>query len=510
MHFRLKKLTWPFLLAGAANAVTAAAAAIPPMDSDTQAWWRATGDLSGDAMEGRDTGSPGHARAVAYVEKHFKSAGLKPAGTGGTFLQAVPLHEVRVEKTGTTITLLRPNGTLTELNFLHDITVRPTAELPLTFEAPMSFRGYCAAADMDATVKGKIAVCFGSRRYGLPTGTERLDAAVAAGAVGLINVDDRGFTIEPPHWPEAYARAVTPRGTQPPSAAAMPVLRLNADAFASLIKESGQSADDILTEGAASRPLPHFDLPARLRATFVLATSDYSSDNVLALLPGTDRTLDSEVIVISAHLDGYGIGEPVAGDAIYNGTFDDAAYVATLMRLAEHQKGHGFRRPVLFAVLTGEEKGLLGSRWFTQHPTIPAAKLAADINLDGVRPLFPLKILTALSLSESTLGQAARNVGNEMGIEIRADREPERNMRERTDHWPFLQARIPAICFLFGFDPGTDSERTYREWYRSRYHKPQDDLAQPFDGNAARDFNQFFYRLLGAVADGAARPSLSK
>jgi Zn-dependent M28 family amino/carboxypeptidase len=218
--------------------------------------------------------------------------------------------------------------------------------------------------------------------------------------------------------------------------------------------------------------------------------------------------LAAEIIVISAHLDAYGIAEPVNGDAIYNGTFDDAAYVATLIQLARQRKGRGFRRPVLFAVMTGEEKGLLGSNWFTQHPTVPVSHLAADINLDGVRPLFPLKILTGLSMNESTLGNAAGTAATQMHIELRPDREPERNMRERTDHWPFLEAGIPSICFMFGFDSGTESERIYRGWYQSRYHKPQDDLKQPFDGDAARDFNEFFYRLLGIVADGPARPAL--
>jgi Zn-dependent M28 family amino/carboxypeptidase len=163
---------------------------------------------------------------------------------------------------------------------------------------------------------------------------------------------------------------------------------------------------------------------------------------------------------------------------------------------------------VLFAAFTGEEKGLLGSSWFMQHPTVPLTSMAAEINLDVVRPLFPLKILTVLSMTESTLGDAARATGSDMGIEIRADREPERNLRQRTDHWPFLKAGIPAICFVFGYDPGTESERIYRAWYRDRYHKPQDDLEQPFDGKAAKDFNDYFYRLVRTVADGAARPAL--
>jgi Zn-dependent M28 family amino/carboxypeptidase len=492
----------------AAIALSVPALALPTMDSDTLAWWRTTSVLSADDMHGRDTGSLDHARAVAYVVERFRAAGLQAAGEHGGFTQSVALHEIKVEKAATKLAVVDANGALDELQFLHDITVTPTAGLPASLDAAMSFRGYCSATDMDPGLKGEIVVCVASRHPGRPSAAQRLAAAAGVGVAGLINVDDRGFEVEPPRWPEAYARAVTLRAAPPPVAPPVVVLRLNAAAFARLIAGSGRASEDILNEGAASRPLPHFDLAKRFKATFAQTQSEYTSDNVLALLPGTMPSLSQEIVVVSAHLDGYGIGEPVNGDSIYNATFDDAAYVSTLIQFAELRKGRGLRRPVLFAVFTGEEKGLLGSSWFVQHPSVPLASMAAEINLDVVRPLFPLKILTVLSMTESTLGDAARATGANMGIEIRADREPERNLRQRTDHWPFLNAGIPAICFVFGYDPGTESERIYRAWYRDRYHKPQDDLEQPFDGKAAKDFNDYLYRLVGMVADGAARPAL--
>jgi hypothetical protein len=199
--------------------------------------------------------------------------------------------------------------------------------------------------------------------------------------------------------------------------------------------------------------------------------------------------------VLSAHLDGYGYGEPVDGDGLYNGAFDDAAYVATLVRLAEQRKGKGFRRSVLFAAWAAEEKGLHGSNWFVRHPTVPKEDLAAAINLDQLRPLFPLKILTQLAIDTSTLGADARAVGEEMGIRLRPDPEPERNLLRRSDHWPFLQIGVPATGFIFGYEPGTQAEARYKEWYRVRYHRPQDDITQPIDFVAARDFNSFFYKL---------------
>jgi Zn-dependent M28 family amino/carboxypeptidase len=199
----------------------------------------------------------------------------------------------------------------------------------------------------------------------------------------------------------------------------------------------------------------------------------------------------------------------VKGDNLYNGALDDAAYVALLIQFADDlQREHRtLRRSVLFCAFTGEEKGLLGSNYFVEHPTVPASQLAADINLDQLRPLFPLHILTALAIDDSTLGETVRQVGASMGIELRADREPERGLLRRADHYPFLRIGVPAIGFIFGYDPGTDAERRYREWYQVRYHRPQDDLTQPVDFDAAAKFDEFFYKLTETIADAPERPA---
>jgi Peptidase family M28/PA domain len=485
-------------------------------DTDTAAWWSITGDLSSDAMEGRDTGSPGYDRAAKYVADRFAALGLKPAGENGGWYQTLPLKEVRVEKEGTSLQIVRDqffdeqSGRLVEVTstpiFLHDITVRPSWSLPAWINAPLAFRGYCSAQEL-TDVNDKVAICFGARRIGMTTGAQRLEAAAKAGAIGVINVDDPGFTIEPSRWPEAYARSISFRDAPPAAYPNMAVMRLNANALGSVIAGSDQSPATILKAGAASQPLPSFDIPARLRATFNQSTRKLKSDNILALLPGIDPVLSKEIVLVSAHLDGYGYGEPVNGDSLYNGAFDDAAYVATLLRLAEQQAGKGFKRSVLFAVYTGEEKGLLGSEWFSTHLTVPKEKIAAVVNLDQLRPLFPLKALTMHAIDETTLATNVRRVASAMNIEIRPDLEPERNLNQRTDHWPFLRASIPATNFVFGFDPGTESERRYREWYQVRYHRPQDDMTQPIDWDAARDMNTFFYRLVEDIANDPVRPS---
>jgi Zn-dependent M28 family amino/carboxypeptidase len=283
-------------------------------------------------------------------------------------------------------------------------------------------------------------------------------------------------------------------------------MTLNASSLGKLLAGSGRNAAALIAAGSAGKPLPSFRLRDRLSATFTIRQRDIASPNVLAMLPGSDPKLANQAILLGAHLDGYGYGEPVNGDRLYNGTLDDAAYVALLIRLAERRDGEPFRRPVIFAAWTGEEKGLLGSRWFVAHPVVPLSRIAGNINLDQLRPIFPLKLLTVHGLDDSSLGDDARSVANGLGIAVQNDPEPKRNLLHRTDHWPFMQAGVPAVNFVFGFRPGSKSEQVYRQWYRTGYHKPQDDLKQPMDFKAAGDFNRFFYALVKRAADAAAPP----
>jgi Zn-dependent M28 family amino/carboxypeptidase len=358
-----------------------------------------------------------------------------------------------------------------------------------------------------------VVVCFGGRRKAMVGDVERIAVITAAGAAGVIIIEDSGFTVEPPRWPAAYARTITLRDAAPPQSVATPpapvVMRLNPDALPVILAGNSHTATAILADAVAARPLPGFDLPQRLRAEFVTSTRDFASENVLALLPGTDPALAHQIVVVDAHIDGYGIGAPVDGDAIYNGAFDDAAYVATLLRLAEARKGRGYRRPLLFAVFTGEEKGLLGSKWFVAHPPVPRADLAANITLDAIRPLFPLKILTLIGSDRSSLLQNVERVAAPFGIAIRPDLEPERGMIRRTDAASFLAAGIPAVAFMFGYDSGSAEEAKFRRWYRTRYHKPQDDITQPIDFTAAADFNRFFAALTDDVANAEVPPGMA-
>ena len=479
----------------------------PPIkDAETRAWWKLTSDLSSDAMEGRDTGSPGYDRAAALVAERFRAAGLRPAGDEGSYFQPIRMREVRVQEAATSFDVVGTNGRTAPLKFLHDITIGASAALPAAIDAPLVFRGYCRPSDL-GNVAGKVVACFNSRRAGAVTAAERIAAATSAKAAAIIQVDDPSFLVEPPRWPLAYARSVTPIGTRSPSGPVLAAMRLNPDALGRLIAGSGRDAAALIASGGRGDPLPSFDVPARFRARIATRSADIVSANVLGVLPGTDPRLAGEYLVLGAHLDGYGYGTPINGDNLYNGTFDDAAYVATLVRLAEQRGGRGFRRSVLIAAFTGEEKGLIGARWLVAHPPVPKSSIVGMINLDQLRPIFPLDILTVHALEDSSMGQAAREVAAEMNIRTRLDPEPERNLLSRADHWPFLQADIPAVNFVFGYEPGTDAERRYRTWYRTRYHHPADDVTQPWNPEAAARMNDFFYRLTARIADADQRPA---
>jgi Zn-dependent M28 family amino/carboxypeptidase len=171
-----------------------------------------------------------------------------------------------------------------------------------------------------------------------------------------------------------------------------------------------------------------------------------------------------------------------------------------------HDNGTKLKRSLLFCIVSGEEKGLLGSQYFAAHPTIPKDQLVADLNLDQLRPIFPLKALTTLALNESTLGDTVRRVAEPMGIRIQPDPEPERNLLRRSDHFSFMQIGVPAVNFVFGYEKGSADEKVYRAWYAERYHSPADDLQQPWVPEAAAKFNSFYAALVKEVANAPERP----
>jgi hypothetical protein len=476
-------------------------------------WWRLTTALANDGMEGRDTGTAAYERAAKYVALQFASDGLQPAGNNGTWFQQVDLHEVDLDTAHSSVDLLEGSKAV-PLRLLYETTLSPRADLPRSTEKPLVFVGYGEPPD-GLDLRGKIAVFFNNvpadlsaeKRSRFPSA--RLLQLAEAGVAGILSIDNPA-AIEPTHWPAAYARTVTLAGSPPLQANLPLVMRISAEAAPKLFAGTNLDAAKVLAGAEKGLPLPAEPLSRSLRINLRITQKEISSPNVLAVLPGTDPALAPEYVALSAHLDGYGYGTPVLGDNLYNGALDDAAYVATLLELAEKlakaPAAAKPRRSLLFCIFTGEEKGLLGSQYFTQHPTVPIPQIVADLNLDQLRPIFPLNILTMEGITDSTLGETVRAVAASFDIEIRPDREPERNLFRRADNYNFVKVGVPIASFIFGYDPGTPEERAYRDWYARRYHKPQDDLRTPIDWTAAVKFNDFYRALTLAVADAPSRP----
>jgi len=271
---------------------------------------------------------------------------------------------------------------------------------------------------------------------------------------------------------------------------------------------SGHAVKEIFEAANADKALPHFPLAVKIRVKNSVKKWQVTSENLAGVLRGSDATLGKEYVVISAHLDHIGVGEPVNGDKIYNGAMDDASGIASLIEIARAMKESGARpkRSILFLAVTGEEKGLLGSRYFAEHPTVDAKSIVADLNMDMFLPLFALKYLEVQGLGESTLGEDIRAVCETAGVQVQADKQPDHNRFIRSDQYSFIRKGVPALAFKFGWLPGTPEEKAFNDWYKERYHGPADDVNQPVDVAAAAQFNAILEKLALRVADAAQRP----
>jgi Zn-dependent M28 family amino/carboxypeptidase len=275
-----------------------------------------------------------------------------------------------------------------------------------------------------------------------------------------------------------------------------------------LFAGSGHSFQEVLDAMDADKPLPHFALAARVKTRLRMRKWKVKSVNLAGVLEGSDGALRKEYVVVSAHLDHLGIGAPVNGDKIYNGAMDDASGIASLLEIARGIKEAGGKpkRSILFLAVTGEEKGLLGSRYFAEHPTVEWKNIVADLNMDMYLPLFPLKYLEVQGLNESTLGEDIRAVCAEAEVQVQADKQPDHNRFIRSDQYSFIRKGVPSLAFKFGWVPGTPEEKQFNDWYKERYHGPADDVNQPVDQAAAAQFNAILGKLAMRVADETERP----
>ena len=521
-------------------AVLAQGIPVTPADQAAgQAWWNQVKVLADDNMEGRLTGSEGYMRAAKYVTSQFDAARLQPAGTNGWY-QPVKFDVTRVLPAQSAMALI-VDGKTEPLVIGTDAVLSARGTQPPSVTAPLVFIGYglhlpeSKYDDFNSTevpwssLKGKIVVYVNGGPANLPTSLKSFartaplqKALVDAGALGAITIPtpksmdfpweriassstQPGMRLAPTPADDAVAKRHPALADQ---RAPMFAATFNPAQAEKLFAGTGHTFAEILALADAQKPLPRFPLSENLTATVAVEKTSVESPNIAAKLEGSDPVLKNEYVIVSAHLDHLGIGAPIKGKTIYNGAMDDGSGVASVIEIAKMFAANPVRpkRSMLFLVFTGEEKGLLGSRYYAGHPTVPEGSIVADLNMDMFMPLFPLKKLHVQGLQESTLADDARAAGAEHHIEIAVDPEPDRNSFIRTDQYSFVQAGIPALAMKFGWTAGSPEYKAWREWLRDRYHAPQDDPSQPVDTAAAAQFNSFLADLARRVANDPGRP----
>jgi Zn-dependent M28 family amino/carboxypeptidase len=486
-------------------------------------WWSHIQFLADDRLEGRDVGSQGFEKAANYMAEQFRAAGLEPAGVDG-YRQPMGFQVVKIDESRCALDLVS-EGKAQPLKLGDDAVLGVSSHAAENVEAGAVFVGYGLTVPelhyddlAGQNVKGKIVVFVtggpadmsGPVKAHYQSGEERRKALQKAGVIGTITIQNPKSAEVP--WSRMAASRFQPRmelsdpghGAPPP----LPVSILFNPAHAEILfAGSGHSFQEILADLNADKPLPHFPLAVTIHARVAMTRSEAKSENIVGLLPGSDPKLKKEYVVVSAHLDHLGIGQPVKGDRIYNGAMDDASGDASLIEIARAMKASAAkpRRSILFLSVTGEEKGELGSQYFAAHPTV-SGPLVADLNMDMYLPLFPLKYLEVQGLGESTLGDDLHAIAALAGVEVQADKEPEHNRFIRSDQYSFIKKGVPALAFKFGWLPGTPEEKTFKAWYAERYHAPSDDLNQPVDLAAAAQFDAILQKLALRVADADHRP----
>jgi Zn-dependent M28 family amino/carboxypeptidase len=282
----------------------------------------------------------------------------------------------------------------------------------------------------------------------------------------------------------------------------------NPESAERLFAGSGHTFKDIAELARERNLLPHFDLKVSLKARAAIQKVNLESANIVAKLPGTDETLKKEYVVLSAHIDHIGIGEPVNADKIYNGAMDDGSGTAAVLDIAASLKQHPakLKRSVLFLLVTAEEKGLLGSKYFAAHPTVDVKSIVADINMDMFLPIVPLKILRVQGITDSTLGDRAAAIAQSFGVQAVPDPEPLRNLFVRSDQYNFIRHGIPSVIMDVFYEPNSPEAKIFKDWLTQRYHAPSDDVQQPVNLKSAALYEEIVRRLLVDTANATERP----
>ena len=468
--------------------------------------------LSHDLLEGRGTGQRGGDIAAEYIATQFTVYGLKPAGDNGTYMQKVPMVGI-TPMPETTFSLVPSSGSAINLKVLDDYVAYDQTQQPQSdIDAPVVYVGYGIHAPeynwddyKDADVKGKVLLMLvneppsddvnffkGKALTYYGRWTYKYEEAARRGAVAVLLIHQTDMASYP--WEvvrnsnsgeKSYLKL---DGSPKLKAAAWVQLEV----AEKLAKTAGLNLGKMMTE-AQSREFKPVPLPAKLQAHLVSKIRPFESNNVIGVLPGVDAKLKSEAVLYTAHYDHLGIRPDMPGDNIYNGANDNATGCGVLLELARafSQSAEKPRRSIIFASVTAEEQGLLGSEYLGKHPPFPAGKITLDLNYDDLPPLGSPEEVEVSGAERTTFYKTVEATAKDFRLVIRPDAHPEAGHFYRSDHFSLARVGVPAFSVNEGVKyKGHDEAwglKQDEEYNQKHYHQPSDEYSPSMDftGDAA-------------------------
>jgi hypothetical protein len=491
-----------FVLAAAAATVGAAACrGVPSPSAPAISTHELAADvrfLADDAMEGRGPGTRADVLAQTFLATRLQAAGCEPAGENGGWTQSVPILGI----TSTVTRTLRAVGDgEREFAAPEEFTaVAGSPEAAAAWQgAELVFVGFGIHAPEqrwddfgDVDLRGKVLLVMNSdpaddpERFGGKTRlyygrwSYKFEEAARRGAVGAIII----HTNESAGYPFQVVQANHGRENfWLPFAAGTPTLGIRSwcteTAAHALCKLGGHDLDR-LREGALRGGQAPVALGVKLDLSIANAVREFRSANVVGAVRGSDPALADQYVVVTAHFDHLGIGKPRGDDAIYNGAVDNASGCAGALSLARAIAADRPRRSVLFAFVTAEESGLLGSQHFCAQPTVPADRMVANYNVDGLNVWGATRDLEFIGYGKNSLSALAERIAATRGRTITPDSNPDLGLFYRSDHFNFARIGVPAAYFKAGrefYDRPEDRRRMKNSYTTVHYHQPTDELA---------------------------------
>jgi len=486
--------------------------------------------LASDELAGRAPGTEAFDVAARYVAGQLEEMGLTPLGSDGAYFQSIPLRTSRPANSDAEL-LIHRDDTTEALVQLQDYATDPEpGQESSSVTAPVVFAGFGIDAPEHGVadyagldVAGAIVLVFTGTPAQLPTDARahlgRTDTksrtAADRGAVGMLRVSLRVPGQPVSSGPGRRGGSGSLGWLGPGGVGHDPAPELRAGATLSLAAASrlfdgaARTFDDVAAEAAGGGSPTGLRLPVEVTLSQrTVYDSAFESPNVVAVVSGSDPVLRNEHVVITAHLDHVGVGQAQDGDEIYNGAGDNASGTAVLLAIAGMLRSTPPARSVIFAAVTAEERGLVGSDYFVRNPPVPAETIVANINLDSGVFLYDFADIIPFGTAYSTLGENVLRVASRHGLGIGGDPLPEEALFTRSDHYRFVQQGIPSMFFMIGTarDEDVDGLGELRGYVADHLHSPSDDMSLPWDFISAARYAHFVAAVARDVANDEQRP----